>query len=458
MIQTAVRQPRVRRSAIRCQTQLRSSSPQNLSLPRLVLGLVAGMMPFLPTAGLASSTSESPCQARSRSDFYSGPRFESSQHLAQSNSLSQSVDSDRATDFLVMGGGGAPSYNEIALEKNVLYFQRTLQALGFNPAAAAVYFANGGDGQATVRYRNGTRDLFKPPEIPYLLGSSTRSNFQNWMRRTIQGNGQRPIFFYFTGHGYRNRANTDNNAMILWGEELLSVQEFTSSLDQLPASTPVVTMMAQCYSGSFANLIYQGGSPNHPVALHSRCGFFATVKTRPSVGCTPEVNEADYRDYSSSFFAGLSGRDRTGKPVASADYNRNGVVSYAEAHAFAKVDEQSTDLPVSTLEVWLQQQAGAAQQQILNQPISSLLAAARPEQTYVVESLARQFGFDLQQSYLTRTKTLGQLDPNQDAYIKRLGMELINISMEQRLRQSQDSAKLAVLERLIRCEAGTWTH
>ncbi len=205
-----------------------------------------------------------------------------------------------------MGGGGAPSYNEIALEKNVLYFQRTLQT-----------------------------------------------------------NDQRPIFFYFTGHGYRNPRNLDNNAMILWQEELLSVQQFAASLDQLPQTVPVVAMMSQCYSGSFANFIYQGGDPRRPVALQTRCGFFATIKSRPSVGCTPEVNEADYRDYSSSFFAGLSGPDRTGQRVASANYNRDGRVSYAEAHAFAKVDEQSTDLPVSTLEVWLQEQTGRSQQQIL---------------------------------------------------------------------------------------------
>ncbi|NJN20892.1 MAG: hypothetical protein HC812_06460 [Leptolyngbya sp. RL_3_1] len=95
-------------------------------------------------------------------------------------------------------------------------------------------------------------------------------------------------------------------------------------------------MMAQCFSGAFANLIYEGGDPEGPVALQTRCGFFATVETRPSVGCTPLVNEADYEDYSSSFFAGLSGRDRVGNPAPSADYDQDGQVTYAEAHAFTK--------------------------------------------------------------------------------------------------------------------------
>lgn len=380
------------------------------------------------------------------------------------NPVEQSTCGSSQPNFLVMAGGGAPAYNEIALEKNVLYFQRTLQALGFDPAMASTFFANGTDGQATVRYLNGPKESFKAPEIPHLSGASTLSNFQTWMQHTLERQagqtGQNPIFFYFTGHGHRNPANLDNNAMILWGEDLLSVQDFATSLDQLPQSTPVVTMMSQCYAGSFANLIYEGGDPDRPVALQTRCGFFATIKTRTSVGCTPEVNEADYRDYSSSFFAGLSGRDRTGQPVASADYGRDGRVSYAEAHAFAKVDEQSTDLPVSTLEVWLQQQAESSQQQILNQPITTVLASARPEQKYVVESLAQQFKFNLAQSYLTSTKTLGQTfgqpTQEQDAFVRRLGMELVNIGMEKQIRDSNDAAKIAVINRLTQCEAGSW--
>jgi hypothetical protein len=366
----------------------------------------------------------------------------------------------RATiNFLVMAGGGAPSYNEIALEKNVLYFQRTLQALGFNPAAVSTFFANGSDGQATVRYMSGQKELFKVPEIPHLAGASTLSNFQNWMQQIIQGNDYRPIFFYFTGHGYRNPSNLNNNAMILWQEELLSVRQFTASLDRLPQDVPVVAMMSQCYSGSFANFIYRGGDPAQPIALQTRCGFFATIKSRPSVGCTPEVNEADYRDYSSSFFAGLSGRDRTGQPIASADYNQDGSVSYAEAHAFAKVDEQSTDLPVSTLEVWLQEQAGNSRQQILSQPIASLLASARPEQNYVVNALVQKFDMNVDKSYLENGKAVVnrlQILPEQEAYLTRLGMELINIGMEKQLREQNDVEKIAVIDRLIECESGSW--
>ncbi|NES71367.1 MAG: CHAT domain-containing protein [Okeania sp. SIO2D1] len=293
--------------------------------------------------------------------------------------------------FLVFGGGGTPAQNEIAIEKNVLYFQRTLKKMGYNPLVATTFFANGNDGQATIRYIDELgKQRFKVPEIPNIQGKATLKNLLSWFQKAARETSDRPIFFYFTGHGIKNPNNYNNNALMLWEDRPLTVHKLSQTLDKLPQNTPVVTMMAQCFSGSFANIIYQGGNPNKPIALQSRCGFFATIKTLPSVGCTPEVNEADYKDYSSSFFAGLSGYSRTGKRVASADYNQDGKISYIEAHSFAKVDEKTIDLPVSTLEVWLQNQASKTDIKFIwEQPIINLLSKARPEQQYVVKSIVK---------------------------------------------------------------------
>ena len=357
-------------------------------------------------------------------------------------------------NFLVLAGGGAPSYNEIALEKNVRYFQRTLNALGIDLSSTRQYFANGNDGQATVRYLNLVgQEQFKPPEIEHLDGPATVENAQAWFEGLVTKDSACPSFFYFTGHGTYNRENPDNNAMILWEEQLVSVQQLTSWLDQLPPEQPFVTMMAQCFSGSFANLIYEQGNPENPVAMQTRCGFFATVAERPSVGCTPAVNEADYRDYSSSFFAGLSGIDRTGKTVASADYNTDGTVSYAEAHAFAKVDEETTDWPVSTVEVWLQKQASKDNKiaEILAQPMDTWLAQAPPQRQYVIHELSEKLGLDLAQSYA------GQMPPVDfesvtGAYWVRLGMELLNVATIQAIYQDNDAEARAILEKLTACE------
>ena len=375
------------------------------------------------------------------------------------------ADHEPSTTFLVTAGGGAPSYNEIALEKNVRYFQRTLAHMGWNPDMATILFANGTDDQQTVRYVDFLRrERFKAPDIENLTGAATQANAQEWLQtypQTAEGSSNCPAFFYFTGHGALNSNNPDDNSLILWGEDLLSVQELAAILDQWPSDVPFVTMMAQCYSGSFANLIYEGGDPSRPVALQTRCGFFATVKTRPSVGCTPLVNEADYRDYSSSFFAGLSGRDRTGDAVPSADYNADGQVSFAEAHAFAKVDGETSDWPVSTVEVWLQEQTSDAQvKSILGTPMQIWLDQARPEQQYVITELATKLNYNLQDSLVdSPAPEQSWLGPSQGiltAYRMRLQMELVAVGTEARLKTEGNATKLATLNKLLECESGTW--
>jgi hypothetical protein len=392
-----------------------------------------------------------------------GITFTDSQAISQSNSSSKTCQRSTAQNFLVFGGGGAPSYNEIALEKNMLYFQRSLKQLGFSASDAPIYFANGTTGEKTVRYLDEKGDeQFKAPNVPNVQGASNIPNLQNWMAQAAKEKTTTPLFFYFSGHGGHNHINEDNSSMWMWRDRELSVQNFTTMLDRLPQNKPFVTMMSQCYSGSFANLIYNGGDPNKGVALRTRCGFFATIKSQPSVGCTAEVNEADYRDYSSSFFAGLTGRDRIGRKVASADYNKDGRISYAEAHAYAKIDKFTTDLPVSTSEVWLQRQVSnpTMQEQILGQPIAPLAKIARPEQRFVIESLSRQFKFDPTRSFSGNLRSMNSdliKTAEDEAYLVRLSMELTNVAVERRVKSSKNTQAIQTLDRLVRCEAGSWS-
>jgi hypothetical protein len=371
---------------------------------------------------------------------------------------------DLPAQFLVVAGGGAPSYNEIALEKNVLYFRRTLEFLGLDPNRASLFFANGNDGQATIRYLDPQgQERFKVPAIPNLTGASTRANTQQWLETyptTAAGQQGCPAFFYFTGHSSLNPRDDDNNGLIMWGEEILSVQGLGRLLDQWPVEIPFVTMMAQCYGGAFANLIYEGGDPTQPVALQTRCGFFATVKERPSVGCTPLVDESDYRDYSSSFFAGLSGRDRVGNPAPSADYDGDGTITYREAHAFAKIDGETPDWPISTSEAWLQRQATARDaRRWLRQPLNTWLDAARPEQRQVIVNLSQQLGYTLDRPLAEQSPpTAGWQGDAQIgiAYHMRIRMEVINVAVEQRLRARGNDQAIAILDRLLACEASHW--
>ncbi len=368
--------------------------------------------------------------------------------------------SDVNTYFGAIAGGGAPSYNEIALEKNLLYFQRSLSALGFSSQQAQLYFASGNFWEPTVRYLDSKgNQRLKAAEIPNLDGGATIENAYGWFRAIAQAEKPCPAFLYFTGHGFHNEENEDDNSLILWNETFVSVREMAGWLDQMPADRPFVTMMAQCYSGAFANLIYENGDPQQPVALQARCGFFATVASRPSVGCTPAVNEADYKDYSSSFFAGLTGRDRLGNPVTSADYNRDNQITYTEAHAFAKVDEATSDWPISTSEAWLQRQISATESaRILADPITTWIAIARPEQRYVIESLAAKLGFDPKLAYTANQLSQKLPPPNSiaEAYHQRLEMELMNVAAEKKVRDHPNSSQIAILDKILTCEAGQW--
>ncbi|MDJ0846004.1 Caspase domain-containing protein [Crocosphaera sp.] len=365
-------------------------------------------------------------------------------------------------EFLVVAGGATPESNEIALEKNVLYFQRTLKNMGFNSPSTSIFFANGNNGEASIRYLDPQgKEKFKVPNIPGLNGSASLNNINGWIDNIHQNKvTKKPVFLYFTGHGILNKRNSDNNALMLWNNTPVTVERFSNTLQQLPADSHIVTMMAQCFSGSFANYIYQNGDPNQPLTKQTRCGFFATIKTLPSVGCTPEVNEADYKDYSSSFFAGLSGVNRIGQQVASADYNKDGRVSYSEAHAFAKVDEKTSDLPVSTSEVWLQRKARVADiNPLLNTPIIELEKVARPQQKYVINSLVELLQFSTQQSYLEILEAVNPYPRStkvEEAYKIRLLMELLNVRMEQKIRQGNNQEEIAILERLIDCESSSW--
>ena len=74
-------------------------------------------------------------------------------------------------------------------------------------------------------------------------------------------------------------------------------------------------------------------------------GFFATVKERVAAGCTSAVNEEDYHDFTSYFFAALTGRDRVGRRVTGADYNGDGRVGMDEAYCYTLIHDNSIDVP-----------------------------------------------------------------------------------------------------------------
>jgi hypothetical protein len=316
-----------------------------------------------------------------------------------------------ADHFLSIGGGDSPSYTQVSLEKNVLFYQRLLGELEGPRVEHDIYFADGMAGSRDVQYvassevprvnlllarlfnqEEGVNLRYRPHQIPNLRGASSRKSLENWFDTTGSRlrDGDR-LFIYFTGHG--GPGNPPRNTTIsLWNERAMSVGEFTFLLDKISPGVKVVLIMVQCHSGGFADVIFPGGRAGPRLATARRCGFFATVPERNAAGCTADISEEDYHDYSTYFFAALGGKTRTGQAVPSGDYDRDGRVSLAEAHAYTVINSETIDIPLATSDVLLRQFSRLRGNGLMGveSPMESLLEHASPTQRVIVEGLARE--------------------------------------------------------------------
>ncbi len=326
---------------------------------------------------------------------------------------------------LMVGGGPSLDSNQVGIESNVRY----LNALLPPQAPRITLFADGDLKHATVLYNDdksagrdaassrssgeqasGERVLqllmsqgedasrWRKPRLGGRLdGPSSRAAIANAFARLgretareAASNGQaaRPLLLYFTGHGDSDKRGYENNLYSLWGEEELSVRDLAGHIARLPAQAPVVVVMVQCYSGSFGNLLFAGGDAKGATIGRDIAGFFASTKERMAAGCTPEVNEAEYHDFTSYFFAALCGRDRVGRRVTGADYNGDGRVGMNEAFCYTLARDESIDVPVCTSDVFLRRFVPKPDAEVFAMPYEQAKAWATPAQRAALEALS----------------------------------------------------------------------
>lgn len=271
---------------------------------------------------------------------------------------------------VLVSGGGTPASNAVAHEKNIRFVQRALRAAGLRPGAVRPYVSVGNDAFADTSYlvgipparwelglldrlfgAGGVDLAYRHHGVTDAAGPARRSVVVSAIGEQARAlRAGRTLLVYATDHGRRNDADLDDSFVVLWGKDELSVSDVRGALAPQRGGR-VVGVFAQCYSGSFANMMYAS-----PGALSSqdRCGFFATPPERESAGCTPEIEEENYDDYTTRLFAALSGAERTGRKVSGFDYDGDGAVSFAEAHAYAVGSEETIDVPVKTSEFYLE--------------------------------------------------------------------------------------------------------
>lgn len=310
---------------------------------------------------------------------------------------------------LIVGGGYEPEANQVAIERNVYYVSRLLPA----GTPRVTLFADGDPTSKTVLYEEkprplpqgerafallfGTRDeaspsvlKFRAPALGKLDGPAQRAAVAGGFERLRRGESG-AVLLYFTGHGSRAQdGNLDNNVFDLWGgQEKLSVRDLAAHIATLPPTVPVTLVMVQCYAGSFGNVLFTGGDPSAPPVDRPIAGFFAATRERMAAGCTPEVNEAEYHDFTSYFFAALSGRDRVGRRVTGADYNKDGRVGMNEAFAYSLIHGRSIDVPVCTSDVFLRGVVTSQDEEVFRTPYSQARAWATPAQGTALDELSQ---------------------------------------------------------------------
>lgn len=272
--------------------------------------------------------------------------------------------------FLTIGGGSSPTGNQVSLEKNILMFQALLSEQ-YDSAPHDIFFSDGNDPGRDLQFIDPKFEIpkvnlllaqvmrqskylgyqYRSHKIPKVTGKSSRASLQRWFREkgAKLESGDR-LIIYVTAHGGRSsdKKSPNNTKLYLWNKEQIQMKEFAEHLNKLPKDVSVVLVMVQCYSGGFANVIFKDGESNKGVASRVRCGFFASLNNRPAAGCTPDIDEGNYEEYSSYFWAALRGKMRTGVAIQKPDYDRNGMVSFEEAHAFAVLRSPTIDIPVKT--------------------------------------------------------------------------------------------------------------
>lgn len=305
-------------------------------------------------------------------------------------------DAARAKDyFLTVGGGHSPRGNQVSIERNVAFQQRVLSGLPGGAPDHYVLFADGDNRRPDVQYREDERDASEAERLMSLVfgrGRGGRMRYRNHELDNVAGPSDPELLnkrlgalaqelragdrlvLYVTAHGGsapdededdggsdagepppERTHNEFDTSIYFWDRKSLAASDFSRMLDQLPPDVGVVMVMVQCYAGGFAHTIFCDADAENGLAAHNRCGFFAQRHDLPAAGCTPGVDESEYQEYSSFFWAALGGQTRTGEAIAPADYDGDGRVSFAEAHSYSIIESDTIDIPVRTTGAFLRE-------------------------------------------------------------------------------------------------------
>jgi hypothetical protein len=337
----------------------------------------------------------------------------------------------RVWALLINGGGGARrNYQSHLL--HVREIVDLLLASGVPREQIEIFSSDGSDPEPDLAVRDlpAGRELWLiedirvgrdlAPELRYEnseiggmgLRPASKSALWGWLEN--ESDGLQPgdtLLLYVTDHGVRNKSNPENNAIQLWGERF-SVSEFRTFLEALPEGVRAVSLMSQCYSGSFANAVYRADAPERTSG--QVCGYYSSSAERRAYGCYPENRGKDNVGHSFRFIEAL----RIHK-------------SFLPAHAHVLLTDRTPDVPNRSSDQYAQrllERAALEREVAFSELVDELLRHAwrdadrHAEQFDQLERLGRAFGSfsprSLRELELT-SREIERLARESEAYARR---------------------------------------
>ena len=312
---------------------------------------------------------------------------------------------------LIVGGGPDVDNNAAQIEGHVHFVAGLLPAT----ARRIVLFADGKADHASVSYADPGPSADAQRALAILLadndaaepvltrapafgvpldGPSRLTDFRRALTKLSAQAGKEPapLLLYFAGHGTQDEKNESDTAYDMWDGDALKVRALAAEVARVPRQVPVVLVMAQCFSGAFADVLFRGGDPNGAFVGENLVGFFSARKDREAAGCSYATGREDYQDFSSYFFGALCGHDRFGGAVTGADFDGDGHVSLHEAFCYALIHDPSADTPVCTSGAFLKRFAPLPDAAIFGTPFEEAQQAGTAAQRAALDALSAQLG------------------------------------------------------------------
>ena len=350
----------------------------------------------------------------------------------------------------MVAGGQEAARNQVSLEKNVLFFRKVLNERAPD-ASLTEWFSSGNEDIRSVQYEaagsevppanrhmarlfGSTRYLdlqYRRHTLGEIDGSTSTANLNKWFdgHRDELKPGDR-LILYVTAHGGRStdKQKPENTRIHLWKRQTIDVLGLQANLNKLPDEVTVVLVMAQCYSGGFAHAIFNDTDSESEEFDHPVCGFFATVSSRESAGCTADINEENYDEFSSHFWAAVRGETRMGQPVENCDLDGDGRISFDEAYAHTILTSRNIDIPMKTSGAFLRARSRYRREEeksdakLLSQhtPYARVVGLARPVERAILEGLSERLGLSGESRYASAEEKAAEIEKKRADLLKQL--------------------------------------